>query len=202
MSRTRPIISLTVASLALALTPGCVVVPAGPNYPPPRIVTRPRPLRPMTVDYIKVLSAAGVKPAVIIVEIRQSKMIYTPRDIVAAQQAHVSPAVIQCMRQTMPHPSLPPPNPGLPPGSPPPMAVSPPGSPPPASSPTPASSQEPPDPPLTVDDIKTLTETGIKPEVIVDELNHTQSHFTPQDIAAAQQANVDPTVIQRMQQSN
>ncbi|MGD0261851.1 MAG: glycine zipper domain-containing protein [Verrucomicrobiota bacterium] len=54
--------------------------------------------------------------------------------------------------------------------------------------------------PLTVDDIKALTSAGVKPEAITKEIEVSQSKFTPQDIAAAQQANpaVAPAVIEYM----
>ena len=54
--------------------------------------------------------------------------------------------------------------------------------------------------PLTVDDIKALTAAGVKKEAITQELKISQSKFSPQDIAAAQQANppVDPDVIAYM----
>jgi hypothetical protein len=55
---------------------------------------------PLTVDDIKVLSAAGVKKDVIIQEIGESKAVYSPADIAAAQEpaAGVDPAVIECMK--------------------------------------------------------------------------------------------------------
>ena len=54
--------------------------------------------------------------------------------------------------------------------------------------------------PLTVDDIKALTAAGVKKEAITQELKISQSRFSPQDIAAAQQANppVDPDVLAYM----
>jgi surface antigen len=54
--------------------------------------------------------------------------------------------------------------------------------------------------PLTVNDIKALTSAGVKPEAITKEIDISHSRFTPQDIAAAQQANpaVDPAVIEYM----
>ena len=53
---------------------------------------------PLTVDDIKALSAAGVKVDVIKEEIGESKAVYSPADIDAAQQAHVNEAVIDCMK--------------------------------------------------------------------------------------------------------
>lgn len=54
--------------------------------------------------------------------------------------------------------------------------------------------------PLTVDDIKALTSAGVKPEAITKEIDISHSKFSPQDIAAAQQATppVDPNVIEYM----
>ncbi len=54
--------------------------------------------------------------------------------------------------------------------------------------------------PLTVDDIKALTAAGVKKEAITQELKISKSKFSPQDIAAAQQATppVDPEVIAYM----
>ncbi len=53
---------------------------------------------------------------------------------------------------------------------------------------------------FTVDDIKALTAAGVKPDAITKEIDISQSKFSPQDIAAAQQANppVDPAVIEYM----
>lgn len=53
---------------------------------------------PITLDDIKMLSSAGVKVDVIKEEIGESKAIYSPADIVAAQQANVDPSVIECMK--------------------------------------------------------------------------------------------------------
>jgi hypothetical protein len=55
--------------------------------------------------------------------------------------------------------------------------------------------------PFTVDDIKALTAAGVKPDAINKEIEISQSKFSPQDIAAAQQANppIDPAVIACMQ---
>ena len=52
--------------------------------------------------------------------------------------------------------------------------------------------------PLTVDDIKALANAGVKKEVITQEIVTSQSKYSSQDIAAAQQANVDPDVINCM----
>lgn len=43
--------------------------------------------------------------------------------------------------------------------------------------------------PITVDDIKALTAAGVKPDAITKEIDISQSQFSPQDIATAQQAN-------------
>ena len=52
--------------------------------------------------------------------------------------------------------------------------------------------------PLTVDDIKALNAAGVKKEAITQEIDRSNSKFSAQDIAAAQQANVDPAVIECM----
>ncbi|MGD0814026.1 MAG: tetratricopeptide repeat protein [Verrucomicrobiota bacterium] len=56
-------------------------------------------------------------------------------------------------------------------------------------------------PPLTVDEIKTLSSSGVKAETLIAQIKETNSKFISQDIAAAQQANpaVDPEVIKCMQ---
>lgn len=68
-----------------------------------------------------------------------------------------------------------------------------------AASPTPAATA-PRTQPITVDDIKALTAAGVKPDVITKEIDISQSKFSPQDIASAQQANppIDPAVIEYM----
>ena len=67
----------------------------------------------------------------------------------------------------------------------------------------PASGQAPPPPagnvtPITVDDIKALTSAGVKTDAIKQEIEVSKATFSAQDIAAAQQANVDPAVIECM----
>jgi len=54
--------------------------------------------------------------------------------------------------------------------------------------------------PLTLDDIKALTAAGVKPDAIKKEIDMSQSKFSSQDIAAAQQASppIDAAVIQDM----
>jgi len=54
---------------------------------------------------------------------------------------------------------------------------------------------------FTVDDIKALTAAGVKPDAINKEIEISQSKFSPQDIATAQQASppIDPAVITCMQ---
>lgn len=54
--------------------------------------------------------------------------------------------------------------------------------------------------PLTLNDIKALTAAGVKPDVIKKEIDMSQSKFTSQDIASAQQANppIDASVIDDM----
>ena len=49
-----------------------------------------------------------------------------------------------------------------------------------------------------MDDIKALAAAGVKKEAITHEIEISQSKYGPQDIAAAQQANVDPAVIECM----
>jgi len=74
-------------------------------------------------------------------------------------------------------------------------------SPAPAPAPTPApaaSSQNLTYTPITVDDIKALAAAGVKTDAINHEIEISQTKFTAQDIATAQQANVDPAVIECM----
>lgn len=52
--------------------------------------------------------------------------------------------------------------------------------------------------PITVDDIKALTSAGVKSDAIKQEIEVSKATFSAQDIAAAQQANVDPAVIECM----
>lgn len=54
--------------------------------------------------------------------------------------------------------------------------------------------------PLSLNDIKALTAAGVKPDAIKKEIDISQSKFTSQDIAAAQQANppIDAAVIDDM----
>jgi hypothetical protein len=51
---------------------------------------------------------------------------------------------------------------------------------------------------LTVDEIKSLSSAGVKADTLIGQIKSSNSKFTPQDIAAAQQANVDPAVIECM----
>ena len=55
--------------------------------------------------------------------------------------------------------------------------------------------------PLTVDDIKALASAGVNDNAIEHEIDVSQSKFSQQDIAAAQQANppIDSTIIAYMQ---
>ena len=55
--------------------------------------------------------------------------------------------------------------------------------------------------PITVDDIKALTKSGVKPDAITKEIDISQSKFSQADIVAAHQANppIDPAVIAYMQ---
>jgi len=52
--------------------------------------------------------------------------------------------------------------------------------------------------PITMDDVKALSSAGVKPDVINQEIAESKATFSTQDIATAQQANVDPTVIECM----
>lgn len=52
--------------------------------------------------------------------------------------------------------------------------------------------------PITVDDVKALTSAGVRPDAIKQEIEVSKASFSAGDIAAAQQANVDPTVIECM----
>jgi hypothetical protein len=124
---------------------------------------------PLTVKDIQALSSAGVKPQAIINFINRSKTVFSPEDITAAQQANVDPAIIQRMSQVNS-----------------------------SSQPVETDLQHT-DPGLTVDQIKQLTMSGVKPGVIIDQIDQSNSIYTAQDIVVAQQANVDPTVIQHMQ---
>jgi hypothetical protein len=52
--------------------------------------------------------------------------------------------------------------------------------------------------PITVDDLKALAAAGVKPDAIKHQIEISQTKFTAQDIAAAQQANLDSAVIECM----
>lgn len=62
-------------------------------------------LIPLTVEDVKALAAAGVKPEVIIDEIGKSKSVYSQQDIAMAQQANppVDPSVLDFMKKTKPN---------------------------------------------------------------------------------------------------
>jgi outer membrane lipoprotein SlyB len=69
----------------------------------------------------------------------------------------------------------------------------------PAAAPTPApASQNLAYTPITVDDLKALAAAGVKPDAINHQIEISQTKFTAQDIAAAQQANLDSAVIECM----
>ncbi len=51
---------------------------------------------------------------------------------------------------------------------------------------------------VTVDEIKELSSAGVKADTLTAQIKSTNSRFSSQDIAAAQQANVDPSVIECM----
>ena len=67
-----------------------------------------------------------------------------------------------------------------------------------SSPPPPAAVVEPAEPPITVDEIKTLSSAGVKADTLTDQIKSTNSKFSQQDIAAAEQAKVDPAVIECM----
>jgi len=52
--------------------------------------------------------------------------------------------------------------------------------------------------PITVDDIKAMASAGVITSVIKHEIEFSKATFKPQDIAAAQQAKVDPVLIDCM----
>jgi phage tail tape-measure protein len=95
-------------------------------------------------------------------------------------------------------------------------ASSPPPAPPAVASPTPstppATTAAPPSIPtatttpqmqqFTVDDIKALTAAGVRTDAIKQEIEVSKSTFSAQDIAVAQQANVDPAVIECMRRNH
>jgi hypothetical protein len=55
--------------------------------------------------------------------------------------------------------------------------------------------------PLKVEDIKAMAAAGIKTDVIVDEIKLSKARYSAADIQAAQQANVDPSVIECMKEN-
>ena len=68
--------------------------------PPPAPAAAPAQMQPLTLDDIKALTAAGVKPDAINKEIEISQSKFTPQDITGAQQANppIDPAVIAYMQ--------------------------------------------------------------------------------------------------------
>jgi len=54
---------------------------------------------------------------------------------------------------------------------------------------------------FTVDDIKALNDASVKPGVIVDEIKKSKSTYSQADIASAEEAHVDPSVIRAMKQN-
>jgi len=56
--------------------------------------------------------------------------------------------------------------------------------------------------PITLDEIKELSSAGVKPDTLTDQIKSTNSKFSSQDIASAQQASVDPAVIKCMQENS
>jgi outer membrane lipoprotein SlyB len=54
--------------------------------------------------------------------------------------------------------------------------------------------------PLTVDEIKAMTTSGIKPDVVVSTIKESKSVYTQQDIDSLKQTNpnIDPTIIECM----
>jgi TPR repeat protein len=49
--------------------------------------------------------------------------------------------------------------------------------------------------PLTVDEIKIAASAGVKPQPLIEQIQSSNSKFSAQDVAAAQQAGIDPSVI-------
>ncbi len=70
------------------------------------------------------------------------------------------------------------------------------------SAPPPAPTPEPTEPPITVDEIKQLSSAGVKADTLTEQIKSTNSKFSQQDIAAAQQASVDPAVIACMKENS
>jgi TPR repeat protein len=70
----------------------------------------------------------------------------------------------------------------------------------------PAQATEPAEPssgnPITVDEIKELSSAGVKPDILIGQIKSTNSKFSLQDIAAAQQSRVDPAVIECMKENS
>lgn len=56
--------------------------------------------------------------------------------------------------------------------------------------------------PITVDEIKELSSAGVKADTLTEQIKSTHSKFNSQDIAAAQQARVDPAVIACMKENS
>jgi hypothetical protein len=54
---------------------------------------------------------------------------------------------------------------------------------------------------MTVDEIKSLSSAGVNADTLTSQIKSTNSKFTSQDIAAAQQAKVDPAVIACMKEN-
>ncbi len=121
-------------------------------------------------------------------------------------------AVIQHNDYVMQQQSAAPPPPGYaapPPSAAPPQPYAPQPSavPQPAAAPQPAASAQAPAPaqnsaliPLSLDDVKALASAGVKPDVIIKEIENSKAVYSQQDIASAQQATppIDPSVIDCM----
>ncbi len=52
---------------------------------------------------------------------------------------------------------------------------------------------------LSVDDIKSLTEAQVKPDVISAEIRKSKASYSSQEVSAARSANVDPSIIAQME---
>jgi len=72
--------------------------PSSPTTPPVTEPAEPSSGAPITVDEIKELSSAGVKPDTLTNQIKSTNSKFSAQDIASAQLAKVDPAVIACMQ--------------------------------------------------------------------------------------------------------
>jgi hypothetical protein len=218
MNATQRTISLTMASLALTLTPGCNDPGTGAGVGAGVGAGIGALIGSRTGNAVPgaLLGAliGGYTGAVIgkINEDQRRALQQTPQgqhayyiveynDSYYAHRPPPPPPVYYVVQPTPVYVVQPAPQPY--PGSPPPPV--PVATPAPQPAPAPVSAQPPPaqgPAPLTVDDIKALSSTGVRPDVINSEIDQSKTVYTAQDIAAAQQANVDPSVIQHMQKTS